>query len=240
MLVHGRDAARTTAAAQRLRESVASADVRAASADLSDGPGCDALARAAGELDILVNNLGIFEPKPFESIPDADWQRYFEVNVMSGVRMARHALPAMKARGWGRLVSISSESGVCPPAQMVHYGMTKSAQLSVSHGLAETCRGTAVTVNAVLPGPTRTEGAVAFFDQLARDAGPTLQQAERDVFQHARPTWLLQRFIEPDEVADGGVRVQPAGCGHPRRRTAGGRRRRAGLDLKSSLKDGRP
>ncbi|EWS62265.1 (S)-1-Phenylethanol dehydrogenase [Hydrogenophaga sp. T4] len=170
-------------------------------ADLSSAAGCQRLLDAAGEMDILVNNLGIFEPKAFEQIGDDDWLRFFEVNVMSGVRLSRHHLPRMKARGWGRIVFISSESGICPPADMVHYGMTKSAQLSVSRGLAETCVGTGVTVNAVLPGPTRTEGVGEFFAKLVSDAGQTLQEAEHDFFKYARPTSLLQRFIEPAEVA---------------------------------------
>jgi NAD(P)-dependent dehydrogenase (short-subunit alcohol dehydrogenase family) len=148
-----------------------------------------------------VNNLGIFEPKAFEEIPDADWLRFFEVNVMSGVRLARALLPGMKARNWGRVIFVSSESGVCPPPEMVHYGMTKSAQLSISRGLAETCAGSGVTVNAVLPGPTRTEGAVAFFGKLAEQAGQSLKEAERDFFAHARPTSIIKRFVEPAEVA---------------------------------------
>ena len=170
-------------------------------ADLSTAVGCQKLIDAAGDIDILINNLGIFEPKPFESISDDDWFRFFEVNVMSGVRLARSCLAPMKARGWGRVVFISSESGVCPPAEMVHYGMSKSAQLSVSRGLAETCAGTGVTVNAVLPGPTRTEGVGNFFAKLAADAGQTLAEAEQAFFTHARPTSLLKRFIEPQEVA---------------------------------------
>ena len=201
VVLNGRDAARLASALKRIQAECPQATVRGVVADLSSAAGCQQLLRDAGELDILVNNLGIFEPKPFEQISDDDWTRFFEVNVMSGVRLARHHLPAMKARDWGRIVFISSESGICPPAEMVHYGMSKSAQLSVSRGLAETCIGTQVTVNSVLPGPTRTEGVGAFFATLARDAGQTLQQAEHDFFKFARPTSLLQRFIEPAEVA---------------------------------------
>lgn len=201
VVLNGRDAARLASALARIQAECPQATVRGVVADLSTAAGCQQLLRDAGELDILVNNLGIFEPKPFEQISDDDWTRFFEVNVMSGVRLARHHLPAMKARDWGRIVFISSESGICPPAEMVHYGMSKSAQLSVSRGLAETCIGTQVTVNSVLPGPTRTEGVGAFFATLARDAGQTLQQAEHDFFKFARPTSLLQRFIEPFEVA---------------------------------------
>lgn len=201
VVLNGSDPARLEAAVQRLRAQLPRAEVRGVAADLGHAAGCAALLAQAGDIDILVNNLGIFDPRPFEAIGDDAWQRFFEVNVMSGVRLSRHHLPAMKQRGWGRIVFISSESGICPPAEMVHYGMTKSAQLSISRGLAETCAGTGVTVNAVLPGPTRTEGALDFFGKLARDAGQTLAQAERDFFDHARPTSIIKRFVEPAEVA---------------------------------------
>lgn len=199
--LNGRDPARLDAALERLRAQVPGAIVHGVAVDLASAEGCQTLLAAAGEQDILVNNLGIFEPKDFAQITDADWLRFFEVNVLSGVRMARHHLARMQERGWGRVVFISSESGICPPGDMVHYGMSKSAQLSVSRGLAETCAGTGVTVNSVLPGPTRTEGAVDFFTTLARNAGQTLEEAEEDFFKYARPTSLLQRFIEPGEVA---------------------------------------
>ena len=201
VIVNGRSAARLASAVERIHNEVRDADVDAVQADLSSVEGCLRLIAAAEDVDILVNNLGIFETKPFEQIGDDDWLRFFEVNVMSGVRLARHHLSRMKERAWGRIVFISSESGICPPADMVHYGMTKSAQLSVSRGLAETCVGTGVTVNAVLPGPTRTEGVGEFFATLAREAGQTLQEAEHDFFKYARPTSLLQRFIDPAEVA---------------------------------------
>lgn len=201
VILNGRDPARLADALARLRAEVPGAATQGVAADLSSANGCRQLLEVAGDVDILVNNLGIFEPKAFEQIGDDDWLRFFEVNVMSGVRLARQHLPAMKARGWGRIVFISSESGICPPAEMVHYGMSKSAQLSVSRGLAETCAGTGVTVNAVLPGPTRTEGVGEFFATLAREAGQTLQEAEQDFFKHARPTSLLKRFIDPAEVA---------------------------------------
>ena len=201
VVLSGRDPARLASAVARIQAEVAGAVVSGVVADLSTAAGCQQLLDGAGELDILVNNLGIFEPKPFEQIGDEDWTRFFEVNVMSGVRLSRHHLPRMKARNWGRIVFISSESGICPPAEMVHYGMSTSAQLSVSRGLAETCIGTGVTVNSVLPGPTRTEGVGDFFATLARDAGQTLEQAEHDFFKFARPTSLLQRFIEPAEIA---------------------------------------
>lgn len=201
VVLNGSDARRLDAAVARLRDQVPGARVRGVTADLSAAAGCESLLAQAGETDILINNLGIFDPRPFEAIGDEEWQRFFEINVMSGVRLARRHLPAMKQRGWGRIVFISSESGICPPAEMVHYGMTKSAQLSISRGLAETCAGTGVTVNAVLPGPTRTEGALDFFGKLAREAGQTLAQAERDFFARARPTSIIRRFVEPAEVA---------------------------------------
>lgn len=201
VIVNGRDAQRLAQAVERLCAAVPGAEVEAVQTDVGTAAGCAHLAEAAGEVDILVNNCGIFDPRPFEQIDDGQWQHFFDVNVMSGVRLARALLPAMKLRGWGRIVFISSESGICPPAEMVHYGMSKSAQLSVSRGLAETCAGTGVTVNAVLPGPTRTEGVGKFFAKLAREAGQTLEEAERDFFANARPTSLLKRLIEPQEIA---------------------------------------
>lgn len=199
--LNGRQADRVGAAVQRLRDTCPGAEVRGVAADLGCAEGCARLAAEVPDVDILVNNLGIFEPRPFDDILDADWQRFFDVNVMSGVRLARAHLAGMKRRRWGRVVFISSESGLCPPAEMVHYGMSKTAQLSISRGLAETCAGTGVTVNAVLPGPTSTEGALAFFTDLASRAGQTLEQAEHAFFASARPTSILRRFVEPAEVA---------------------------------------
>ena len=155
VILNGRQPQAVQAAVSRLREQDPQADVSGIAADLGTAAGCEQVAPLLADADILVNNLGIFEPKPFEQIADADWQRLFEVNVMSGVRLSRAALPGMLARNRGRIVFISSESGIGPPAEMVHYGMSKSAQLSVARGLAECCAGTAVTVNSVLPGPTR-------------------------------------------------------------------------------------
>jgi len=203
VIVNGRTPASVVQAVERLRADMPHAEVSGIAADLGTAAGCRTLLDAIGSegVDILVNNLGIFDPKPFEAIRDDDWQRFFDVNVMSGVRLARGLLPAMKARNWGRVIFVSSESGLCPPAEMVHYGMTKSAQLSVARGLAETCAGTGVSVNSVLPGPTLTEGAHGFFDTLAREGGKSFDETARDFFAHARPTSLLKRFIAPDEVA---------------------------------------
>jgi NAD(P)-dependent dehydrogenase (short-subunit alcohol dehydrogenase family) len=151
-------------------------------------------------VDVLVNNLGIFEPKPFEQIPDADWRRFFEVNVLSGVRLSRAYLPGMKNANWGRIVFISSESAVQIPAEMIHYGMTKTAQLAVSRGLAETCAGTGVTVNAVLPGPTRSDGVDEFVKQLS--GGKPFAEFEKEFFATVRASSLLKRFATTEEVAN--------------------------------------
>ena len=158
--------------------------------------------RLAGEADILVNNLGIFEPSPFEAITDADWQRYFDTNVMSGVRLSRRYLPAMLARGWGRVVFISSESALNIPVEMIHYGMTKTAQLAISRGLAESVAGTGVTVNAVVPGPTRSEGVADFFGKLAKERGMSEEEMEAQFIALNRPTSLLRRLATPEEVAN--------------------------------------
>jgi NAD(P)-dependent dehydrogenase (short-subunit alcohol dehydrogenase family) len=204
--INGRTKAAVDTALTKLRAGQPEADVRGVAADLGNAAGCAALAAALGArdgrgADILVNNLGIFDPKPFEAIGDDDWQRFFDINVMSGVRLARALLPGMKQRDWGRVIFVSSESGICPPAEMVHYGMTKSAQLSVARGLAETCAGSGVTVNSVLPGPTLTEGAKGFFDKLAAQKNQTFDEAARDFFAHGRPTSIIKRFVTPDEVA---------------------------------------
>ena len=201
VIVNGRSFERVEAACERILVEFPQADVRGVAADLATAEGVRTLLQSLPEVDILVNNLGIFDPRPFEQIEDDEWLRFFDVNVMSGVRLSRHYLPRMKAAGWGRIIFISSESGICPPAEMVHYGMTKSAQLSISRGMAETCAGTNVTVNAVLPGPTRTEGVDEFFAKLAVEAGKTLAETEADFFANARPTSLLKRFADPAEIA---------------------------------------
>jgi NAD(P)-dependent dehydrogenase (short-subunit alcohol dehydrogenase family) len=152
-------------------------------------------------LDILINNLGIFEPKPFEQIPGDDWRRFFEVNVLSGVRLSRHYIGGMKERNWGRIVFISSESGLQIPVEMIHYGMTKTAQLGISRGLAEITTGTAVTVNAVLPGPTESEGVGVFVNRLAAEKGVDRSEFERQFFETARPSSIPRRFATPQEVA---------------------------------------
>lgn len=202
VVINGRSRSGVSAAVARLIEELPGARISGVAADLSSATGCEALVASCPEVDILVNNLGIFDPRPFEEIQDVEWFNFFETNVMSGVRLSRAYLPAMKVRDWGRIVFISSESGVCPPAEMVHYGMSKSAQLSVARGIAETCVGSGVTVNSVLPGPTRTEGVGTFFGRLAEEQGVSLEQAEKDFFANARPTSIIKRFIEPAEVAN--------------------------------------
>jgi NAD(P)-dependent dehydrogenase (short-subunit alcohol dehydrogenase family) len=169
--------------------------------DLSTAAATEQLGKKFPDVDILVNNLGIFEPKAFEDIPDADWSRFFEINVLSGVRLSRLYLPGMKKRDWGRIVFISSESGVQIPAEMIHYGMTKTAQLAVSRGLAESLAGSGVTVNCVLPGPTRSRGVVDFVDALAKEEGKSFAAFEKEFFEKVRPTSLIKRFATPEEVA---------------------------------------
>lgn len=188
---------RTAAAVAQARKRVPGAEGFAA--DLATAQGCEAIAQRHPEVDILVNNLGIFERKAFEDIGDDEWQRYFDVNVMSGVRLSRAYLPGMKRRGWGRVVFVSSESAIQIPDNMIHYGMTKTAQLAISRGLAETCAGTQVTVNAVLPGPTLSDGNQAAIAKRA--PGRPLAEVEREFFEKVRPSSLLRRYATPEEVA---------------------------------------
>jgi NAD(P)-dependent dehydrogenase (short-subunit alcohol dehydrogenase family) len=201
VVLNGRSAAGVDAALQRLRAELPHAEVSGVAADLGTAAGCEALFAQLPGVDILVNNLGIFEPKPFEQIPDADWLRFFEVNVMSGVRLARHYVGGMRERGWGRIVFVSSESGLQIPTEMVHYGMTKTAQLAVARGLAETLAGTGVTVNSVLPGPTSSEGVADFVAQVAAGQGMDAAAFEQEFFRSARPSTLIRRFATPGEVA---------------------------------------
>jgi NAD(P)-dependent dehydrogenase (short-subunit alcohol dehydrogenase family) len=199
VVVNGRTSERVAAAVEALKG--LGADVSGVAADLGTAAGCAELVRQVPEVDVLVNNLGIFEAKPFSEITDADWLRFFEVNVLSGVRLSRAYMPAMLKRNWGRILFISSESALQIPAEMIQYGTTKTAQLAVARGLAELTAGTAVTVNSILPGPTKSEGVADFVSGLAAQQGKSASDVERDFFTHARPSSLLQRFETPEEIA---------------------------------------
>jgi NAD(P)-dependent dehydrogenase (short-subunit alcohol dehydrogenase family) len=200
--LNGRSEARLKAAVARLHKELPDAQVGSIAADLATLAGCRALVAQLPDVDVLVNNLGIFEVKAFDQITDEDWLRFFETNVLSGVRLARHYLPGMRTRHWGRVVFVSSESALQIPPEMIHYGMTKTAQLAVARGLAETLAGTGVTVNCVLPGPTASEGVEEFLAQMmAAERGIDRSTLEREFFVTARPTSLLRRFASPDEVA---------------------------------------
>jgi NAD(P)-dependent dehydrogenase (short-subunit alcohol dehydrogenase family) len=176
-------------------------DVDGYAGDLGEASVAESLAKAFPDVDILVNNLGIFDPKPFEEIPDADWLRFFEVNVLSGVRLSRLYLPRMRKQNWGRIIFISSESGMHIPAEMVHYGMTKTAQIAVARGIAESVAGTGITVNSVLPGPTRSRGVGDFVAAMAAQEGKSTDQVETEFFQNMRPSSLIRRFATTEEVA---------------------------------------
>ncbi|PAU56900.1 SDR family NAD(P)-dependent oxidoreductase [Pseudomonas indica] len=202
VVINGRTQARVDEALTSLHEAIPQARLSGVAADLGSAEGIEAFVAQIPETDILVNNLGIFEPKPFFDIPDADWLRFFDVNVMSGVRLSRHYAQGMRDRGWGRVLFLSSESGLQIPPEMVHYGVTKTAQLAVSRGLAETLAGTGVTVNAVLPGPTRSEGVGEFFAKMAAEQGVSLDEMERNFIAEHRPTSLIKRLATVDEVAN--------------------------------------
>jgi NAD(P)-dependent dehydrogenase (short-subunit alcohol dehydrogenase family) len=170
-------------------------------ADFSSSAGAEAVIEKLPAVDVLINNVGIFEPKPFAEIPDADWFRFFEINVMSGVRLARHYLGGMLKKNWGRILFISSESAVQIPSEMVHYGMTKTAQIAVARGIAESVAGSGVTINSVLPGPTESEGVGGFLDSMAKQQNKSRESIEKEFFEHGRPSSLLKRFATVDEVA---------------------------------------
>ncbi len=200
VIVNGRTADGVDEAAASIASSTGST-VSGFAGDLSDASAAVELVRQHPGVEILVNNMGIFEPKPFEEIPDEDWRRFFEVNVLSGVRLSRLYLPEMRRRNWGRIIFISSESAVQIPVEMIHYGMTKTAQLAISRGLAEATAGTGITVNAVLPGPTRSRGVEDFVGALAEAEGVSFAEFESQFFKTARPTSLIKRFATPEEVA---------------------------------------
>src|SRR5438128_4465769 len=201
VVVNGRAQRRVEQAVQRIRTERKNDQVTGIPADLGTKEGVNLLIRDLPEVDILVNNLGIFEPKPFAEITDEDWLRFFEVNVLSGARLSRFYLPQMIQKNWGRIVFISSESGVNIPVEMVHYGVTKTAQIALARGVAETTAGTGVTVNSVLPGPTRSEGVERFVDDLTKAQGTDAVSFEAEFFRTVRPSSLLKRFETPEEVA---------------------------------------
>ena len=201
--INGRGPERVEAAIARLQRDVPAGRFIAAPGDLVSDAGVAAILDKVPQLDILVNNAGIFEPKPFFEIPDEDWRRFFDVNVLSGVRLARSFVPGMVARGWGRVVFISSESAVQIPVEMVHYGMTKTAQIAVARGLAETVAGSGVTVNSVLPGPTASEGVVDFLQKVAPGGeGGDVEAMGRDFIRANRPTSIIGRLAKVEEVAN--------------------------------------
>lgn len=201
VIINGRTQAGTDVAIGELRSANPAANVSGIAADFSKSEDVSRLLRELPVVDILVNNVGIFEPKPFAEIPDEDWFRFFDVNVMSGVRLSRLVLPKMLAKNWGRILFVSSESALFIPDEMIHYGMTKTAQLAVSRGLAELTKGTQVTVNSVLPGPTKSRGVGEFVGSLAQQAGVSFEEMEKRFFQDFRPTSLIQRFAGTEEVA---------------------------------------
>jgi NAD(P)-dependent dehydrogenase (short-subunit alcohol dehydrogenase family) len=200
VIVNGRSQAGVDEAVEGMR-SQTKGTVLGYAGDLSQAAAAADVVRRHAGISILVNNLGIFEPKPFEDIPDEDWRRFFDVNVLSGVRLARLVLPDMKRANWGRIIFISSESAVQIPTEMIHYGMTKTAQLAVSRGLAESVAGTGITVNCVLPGPTKSRGVGDFVTDMAQASGKSVDQVEAEFFDQVRPTSLIRRFGLPDEVA---------------------------------------
>ena len=202
VILNGREGGRVDEAVRRLKADIPEAAVEGIAADLGTADGVAAFLAKAPAVDILVNNLGIYEHKPFFDIQDEDWESFFSINVLSGVRLSRHYLPGMIERGWGRIVFVSSESGVQIPVDMIHYGMTKTAQLAISRGLAELAAGSGVTVNAVLPGPTRSEGVGRLVADMARTQGKTEAEVEAAFFATARPSSLIKRFAEVEEVAN--------------------------------------
>jgi len=200
VIVNGRTQSSVDSAVARLKAKTRQ-DVQGFAGDLSLSSSAEEVARRYPHVTILVNNLGIYEPTPFAEISDSDWRRFFEVNVLSGVRLARLYLPGMRLENWGRIIFISSESAVQIPAEMIHYGMTKTAQLAVSRGLAEAVAGSGITVNSILPGPTKSRGVIDFVEKLSNAEGKSFEAFEKEFFEKVRPTSLIKRFASPEEVA---------------------------------------
>lgn len=201
VIINGRSQERVSAAIEQIKKTNADANLQGVAADLSTQVGADELFQQVPQVDILVNNLGIYEPKAFADISDDDWLKIIEVNVLSGVRLSRHYLPLMLEKNWGRIIFVSSESAINIPVEMIHYGVTKTAQVALARGLAELTAGSNVTVNSVLPGPTKSEGVESFVEGMATSQGIDPTQVEREFFQNTRPSSLIKRFATPEEVA---------------------------------------
>lgn len=201
VIINGRTEKRVNDAISSIKAKYPTANLIAAPFDLSKKEAVLHLFKAQPSVDILVNNLGIYETKDFADITDEDWLTIFDMNVLSGIRLCRQYLPLMLKKNWGRIVFISSESGLQIPSDMIHYGMTKTAQLAIARGLAETTKGTAVTVNSVLPGPTKSEGIEPFLDKLCKENNKSVDEMEKELFATMRPSSLLERFLTPEEIA---------------------------------------
>ncbi|MEJ2882952.1 SDR family NAD(P)-dependent oxidoreductase [Pedobacter sp. GR22-6] len=202
VVLNGRTQQRVDQAVAQIKADSGNDQISGIVADFSDAESIKNLIGELPEVDILINNVAIFEPKAFADITDEDWLRFYEINVLSGIRLSRAYFGKMLANGWGRIIFISSESAIQIPEEMIHYGMTKTAQLAVARGLAELTRGSAVTVNSVLPGPTLSEGVGGFIENLAKDQSKTTTEVEADFFKTIRPTSIIQRFLSTDEVAN--------------------------------------
>jgi NAD(P)-dependent dehydrogenase (short-subunit alcohol dehydrogenase family) len=202
VIINGRTDQRIATAIAKLKSELPGANVSGLAADFSNADDVNRLINALPEIDILVNNAGIFEPKPFLEIPDDEWIRFFKINVLSGVQLSRAVLPKMLEKNWGRIIFISSESALNIPEEMIHYGATKTMQLGVSRGIAELTRNTNVTVNSILPGPTKSEGVEDFIDQVAKSKNITKEEAEKDFFKTLRPSSIIQRFADVAEIAN--------------------------------------
>jgi NAD(P)-dependent dehydrogenase (short-subunit alcohol dehydrogenase family) len=202
VIVNGRTAERVNAAVEKIKAETGNQQVTGAIADFAKPDEIAALIKQIPSVDILINNVAIFEPKAFKDITDEDWLRFYEINVLSGIRLSRAYFDKMLQSNWGRIIFISSESALQIPAEMIHYGMTKTAQLAISRGLAELTKGTDVTVNTVMPGPTLSEGVGGFLESLAKDQQKSTEEVEDDFFKTMRPTSIIQRFITTDEIAN--------------------------------------
>ncbi|UYW01462.1 SDR family oxidoreductase [Flavobacterium agricola] len=202
VIINGRSQKSVDAALAKLNQAVLKAQISGFAADFTDVNSVNQLLKQLGTVDVLINNVGIYEPNDFVEITDEDWYRFFDVNVMSGIRLARAVFPAMLAQNWGRIIFITSESASNIPDEMIHYGTTKAAIHAVSRGLAELTKNTNVTVNTIMPGPTASEGVTEFFNKLAQEQNSDYQSVETDFFKNMRPSSLLQRFAKPEEVAN--------------------------------------